>query len=227
MKVDYHNTFNMDTYRSIIRAGKECGYKFVTISEFVELGCPKDGYFIIRHDLDLKPLSLKCIAEVEREEQVRSTTFVRLVGADYNLFSYPVFEVIQYAAVMMELGLHSNFVEFAAINDVHVEAVLKSELQMLRSFFPIYGIAPHRDINYTVNSLPWLDKHWDRIRHEYKLSYHAYESRILESTIYVNEGFNPHLCWRNLTPFDAMKTQQSVYMLTHPHWWFKHHPFET
>ena len=127
----------------------------------------------------------------------------------------------------MEIGLHSNFLEYAKINNLEPLDVFRNEMSILRTFFNVTGVAPHRDINYMYNSLPYLEENWSSISKELKISYHAYEQKILSSTTYVNEGLNPHLCWRTLTPHDAIKTGRSIYMLTHPHWWYKQHPFET
>jgi hypothetical protein len=223
-----HNVFNMDYYRTIIREAQHHGYKFVTLREFVDLKCPDQGYFILRHDLDRQPMSLKPIIETEREMGVNSTLFVRLAGADYNLLSYPCFRAVKHAHdVGTEIGLHTNPVEFAAINDTVPWNVLSAELKLLRSFFSdIDGVAPHRDVNYMYNTLPWLDENWSSMAQTLQLKYHAYEKKILETVTYVNEGFDPHLCWRSITPEQAMVTGKSIYMLTHPHWWFKDHAFE-
>jgi len=222
-----HNDFSMETYEWIINDALCEGYRFVTLSEFIKLGCPDKYFFVIRHDLDHKPSSLEHVINSELKMGVRSTTFIRVAGAEYNPLSYPCFKLLKHASEHgMELGLHTNFVEFAAINKLNPRDVLESELNMLRAFFPIRGLAPHRDINYLHNSLPWLEEHWKEISEELKLDYHAYEDRILSKVVYANEGFNPHLCWRT-HPSQGLATGRSIYMLTHPHWWFKNHPFET
>lgn len=217
----------MDTYRSIVYEALHRRYRFVTLSEFVALGCPNEGHFIIRHDVDKTPIALAPIVEVERGCGVKSTVFIRVAGAEYNPLSYPAFKAFKDAeASGAEIGLHTGFYEYAQINGLDPMRVMKGELDLLRTFFDIKGVAPHRDINYVHNSLPFLDKHWDTISSEMGFSYHAYEQRIREATTYVNEGFNPHLCWRGATPHEAMETGESVYMLTHPHWWYQRHPFE-
>lgn len=223
------NDFNMDTYRSIIYQALDKSYKFVTLGEFVALGCPNKKHFIIRHDVDKTPSALSPIIEVERAIGVRSTVFIRVAGAEYNPFSYPslrVFKAAEQAGA--EIGLHTSFYEYAQINGLNDPMrVLRGELDVLRAFFEVRGVAPHRDINYAHNSLPFLEQEWYRISTEMGFTYHAYEHRILASTTYVNEGFNPHLCWRNKTPFEAIEQDDmSIYMLTHPHWWFEHNPFE-
>lgn len=218
----------MDYYGRIILDAKTRGYVFMTLSEFIKADCPDRGCFIIRHDVDRQPLALAPIVKLEHELGVRSTTFVRIAGADYNLLSYPTFKVISDAVLMgTEIGLHSNFVEFGTINNIDPARILAAELNLLRGFFVVDGIAPHRDINYMYNSLPYLDEKWSELSQTLQLKYHSYEQRILSNVTYVNEGFDPHLCWRSVTPEQAIVTGRSIYMLTHPHWWFRDHAFET
>jgi hypothetical protein len=223
-----HNAFNMTTYRDIICRALVRSYKFVTLDEFVRLGCPDQIHFVLRHDVDKTPLALPPIIDVEAELGVKSTTYVRVAGAEYNPFSYPAMKAFQGAAKRgTEIGLHTSFFEYSQINGFDPLSVLKGELNVLRAFFDIRGISPHRDINYTYNSLPFLETSWQLVA-ALGVFYHAYEKRIMDATTYVNEGFNPHLCWRSTNPFEAIDkgNGRSIYMLTHPHWWFKDHPFE-
>ena len=96
---------------------------------------------------------------------------------------------------------------------------------MLKQFFKIKGLAPHRDLNYAYNSLPFIEKEWEKIS-DLGVSYQAYDKKIFENSIYINEGFNPHLCWRNHAPEDIIPSNKTIYMLTHNHWWYEKNPFE-
>lgn len=223
------NAFNTENYRRIIEHALERSYKFVTLSEFVALGCPNKGHFILRHDLDKSPATLPVVIDVETQMGVRSTTFVRIAGAEYNPFGYTTMRVLKDAEnVGTEVGLHTGFFEFAQINDLDPMHVLQGEIDALRVFFDVRGIAPHRDINYVHNSLPMLEERWDHVKSKMNVGYHAYEDRIMSAVTYVNEGFNPHLCWRTSSPIDVIDAcnNGSIYLLTHPHWWYKVHPFE-
>ena len=103
---------------------------------------------------------------------------------------------------------------------------METELNILRNHFEILGIAPHRDINYMYNSLPELEKNWSIIKNRFGLVYQGYDRLLFEKFIYINEGLNPHLCWRNKTPEEAIRMKKSIYLNTHSHWWFKDHAFE-
>jgi len=222
-----NNTFSITYYKTILHAALAQGYVFSSLREFVTLDCPDQKHFVIRHDLDKQPASLRPIIDAERELNVRSTVFVRVCGSEYNPLGYAGYCAIKHAVEAgAEIGLHSNFVEFATINDIPPERVLGAELTTLRGFFNVHGISTHRDINYMYNSLPWLKKNWESIKDRLGLEYEAYEHRILSKLVYVNEGLNPHLCWRSTTPEQAIATGKSICLMTHPHWWYKDHAFE-
>jgi len=216
----------MDYYQSIIELALGNGYVFCTVDEFIKGGCPDKGHFILRHDVDLKPLTLQQMIDIEIKCGVVSSIYARVAGSNYNVMDYPVFSMLKNAEEKgCEIGLHSNFLEYAMINNVEPLRVLNAEFNLLNCFFDIKGIACHRDINYVYNSLPYVEKNWKQIS-DMGLQYETYDSRILKSTTYVNEGLNPHLCWRNDSPENVIQTRGSIYLLTHNHWWYTNHPFE-
>jgi len=226
MKIQSSNFFNITFYENTLKAAIDNGYTFITLSNYVNLGCPQGKFFILRLDLDFKPLSLAPFVEIAKKLNLPFTLFVRVSGP-YNFLWYPCYKQISHAAKAgCEIGLHTSAVEWAEINNLSAYEVLSDELIILRSKFDVVGIAPHRDINYMFNTLPYLQENWDQIKASLKLSYHSYEKNIEQSTLYVNEGLSPHLGWRNLNPLEAIKKGSNIYMLLHPHWWFVDHAFE-
>ncbi len=221
-----NNNFSLKYYKSFIEKAKDHGYKFATLKDFLKLGCPRDGYVILRHDLDLKPQTLQKMIFLEKELEVKSTIFARVTGNEYNLLSYPVLNMLTNAFHDgFEIGLHTSCVEFGEINNLDPFNVLSLEVSIMKNLFPITGIAPHRDINYAYNSLPYIEKNWNKIK-AMGIEYHAYQPDLSANSVYINEGFNPHLCWRNHAPEDVIPTGQTMYILTHNHWWYDNHPFE-
>lgn len=220
------NNFSIEYYSNIIKEAKDNKYKFATINEFIDLGYPARGYFILRHDLDKRPTTLKAQLDAELKNGVRSTIFARVTANEYNVLSYPVIDLLRTAEKDgFEIGVHSNFLEYSLINKLDPIKTLKLEFDILSRFFNIKGLATHRDLNYCHNSLPYVEENWSQIE-KLGIKYNAYDHRICSSSIYVNEGFDPHLCWRDVEPEDAIKTGKSIYMSTHNHWWYRKHPYE-
>lgn len=223
------NCFTLDYYENILRLAKEAGYKFQTLQAFWHDGCPARGRFVLRHDLDANPVTLRGVLARERAQGVLSTVFVRVTTNTYNPFDYRTYPILVGARdAGHELGLHSNFVEFGMFHGLDPFAVLGAELDALRAFFGhVNSLACHRDLNYAYNSLPWLERNWDEVRRRFDMDYQAYDTRIMDSIIYVNETAEQKLGWRSWTPEAAITTGRSVCMSTHPHWWYARNPFET
>jgi hypothetical protein len=228
MQNDRENQFTLAYYDSILKLAIREGYRFSTMEKFWDDGCPNTGRFILRHDLDTNSPTLKRILDVERANGVVSTVYVRVTTNTYNPFDYRTYPVISSAqADGFEIGLHSNFVEFAKFHNLEPERVLMSELQCMRAFFgDIRSIACHRDLNYAYNSLPWLQENWQTVCDSMNLKYEAYDSMIMENILYVNETAEQKLGWRKLIPESAIATGKSICLSTHPHWWYENNPFE-
>lgn len=221
-----NNNFSIEVARDFLQVALKQGYEFVTMSEYVTRKTTDKKYFIARLDLDFKPATLQPFVKLASELSIPFTVFVRVAGP-YTIFWYPHFQRIAEAySSGFEIGLHTTPAEWATLMGRDMETTLSAELQALRAHFDVVGVAPHRDINYIYNSLPWLEKHWEHLKTSMGLLYHAYESVFHDDMLYVNEGLSPHLGWRGITPTEAIKTGKNIHMLLHPHWWYVEHPFE-
>jgi len=221
------NPFSLDYYDSILTDALDRGYVNMTLEEFWARGCPATGALVLRHDLDVKPHTLRRMLDVEVNRGCRSTVYVRVAGAPYNFLDYPTFDVLWRAASEgFRIGLHTNYYEFSQLNAyLDPLKVLASELAALRAYFDVRSIAPHRDHNYAFNCLPHIQSNWQAI-HEMNVAFQAYDDKIIGAADYVNEGYEIHLQWRGSTPEQVISTGRSVCIMTHSHWWYKKNPFE-
>jgi hypothetical protein len=76
------SAFDLDAYRSLLRAIKAGGYRFAFFD-----GPPSAGDVLLRHDVDLSLSGALAMAEVEAEESVQSTWFLMTRSTFYNLDS--------------------------------------------------------------------------------------------------------------------------------------------
>lgn len=222
-----NNDWSLEHMRRIIVKALSSGYTFMTCHEFMHCDDLPDRVFIMKHDLDAKPETLWPLLDLELSQGVRPTVYVRVCANDYNVMDYRVMPRLQhYEKMGVEMGLHTNFLEWGKITGNVPFAVLHAEVSLLQKFLDVKGMSTHRDLNYAYNALPFLEENWERWRRKLGLDYQAYDPKLMDNTVYVNEGYSPHLCWRNMTPEEAIDTGKHVYMLTHNHWWWKDHPFE-
>jgi hypothetical protein len=98
-------TFSTATFRSLLSAGLEGGFRFVTFAETP--GLQADRVCAIRHDIDSDPGAGLTLAEIEAEEGVRATYFVMLRSPVYNVFARANQQLVeQIAALGHAIGLH-------------------------------------------------------------------------------------------------------------------------
>ena len=225
-----NNDWSLDHMRHILRLALDADYTFMTCHEFMRtlVADLPEKVFIMKHDLDVKPQTLPPLLDLELSLGIKPTVYVRVCANDYNVMDYRVMPMLQaYENRGVEIGLHTNFWEYAKITDNIPEVVLEAEVSLLKQFLTIRGMSTHRDLNYAHNALPWVEENWKWLKGRLDLDYQAYDPKLMDNMVYVNEGYSPHLCWRNKTPEEAIATGQHVYMLTHNHWWWSDHPFET
>lgn len=217
--------FSYKYFEKIIKLSLKHNYEFQTLEKFYRKP-NKFNKFIIRLDLDFSPLSLKGLLKIADKYNIKFNIFIRVSG-NYNLLWYENFRIIKSAEENGHtIGLHSNFVEWSKINNINKTKILSTEILLLRNLFKkIDTFAPHRDLNYIYNSLPWTNKNWSFFKKN-KFKFHAYDIKFMDYCVYVNEGFNPHLSWRKYSPEEIIKTNKSIYLLIHPHWWYEKYPYE-
>ena len=98
--------FSTATFRSLLRAGLEGGFRFVTVDETEAVG-PDERVCVLRHDVDSDPGAALELAVIEAEEGVRATFFVMVRSPVYNLFARETQELVEgIAAKGHAIGLH-------------------------------------------------------------------------------------------------------------------------
>ena len=223
------NNFSQENYLKILKLALEKGYKFLTMSEYSK---DREAYSnmkvaLLRHDIDDKPERTEIFFEVEQALKIKSTNFILTNDQNYNIFSIRNLNLFrQIEAYGSEIALHTNYLETATLLELCPQKVLESQVISLRYFFDIKGLACHRNIDFMVNSLPHLRDNWAEISTKLELEYHAYEPHIVDALTFVNEGLNPHLCWRQNDTKQVKESGQGFCMSTHPHWWHRKHAFE-
>lgn len=99
-------TFSTATYRSLLRAGLDGGFRFVTFAATRGLQ-GAERVCAIRHDIDSDPGAGLTLAEIEAEEGVRSTYFMMLRSSVYNVFGRANQQLVErIAAAGHAIGLH-------------------------------------------------------------------------------------------------------------------------
>ena len=129
--------FTINTYRSLLKAFLQAGYRFQTFQEFME--APLSGKVIVlRHDVDELAWNALKMAKVENEFGIRATYFFRVVKQSN------VPEVIRnVVALGHELGYH--YEDLAASGGDMNEAVasFQKHLEYFRQYYPVKSVCMH------------------------------------------------------------------------------------
>lgn len=220
--------FSLRHYEEILRLGLEAGYTFVALKQFISTSVPPNRRIaLLRHDIDTEPRRAIGFARVEEHHGVKSSFFVR-VHADYNPFSYRVYEVLQEIVRMgHEVGLHYENIDFANLMGEDPVDVFMREKRILETVLDVkvHGVAAHRDFT-GINNLDFWKSHDPA---KLGVRYDAYQKNFLRDFSYVTDSL---AVWRIQAPGQKeprkglclcnylSRRVPKLYVLTHPQYWY-------
>lgn len=129
--------FTLKIYTELIRALKRAGYAFYTFEEWCE-GKAQGRYVILRHDVDLRAGHSLATAQIEAEEDVKSSYYFRIVPES----NQP--DIIRsIASLGHEIGYH--YEDLSLFNGDRKKAFehFKTQLAHFRQFYPVKTICMH------------------------------------------------------------------------------------
>lgn len=130
--------FTVRVYRELLTCLKECGYTFVTFTEFLRKQKEEGKCIVLRHDVDLKPHNSLRIAEVEHSLGIVSTYYFRAVPDSWNE------RVIkQIASLGHEVGYHYESLTTCGGNVDKAYDDFVANLTKLRELVPVSSICMH------------------------------------------------------------------------------------
>lgn len=204
--------FSLKHYEECLDTAKKNGYVFLTFNEFAK----KDEFeksIFMRHDIDFQlDVALK-MAKLEHKHKIKSTYFVRICGL-YNPWNVKVFNILnEISELGHEIGLHYE-PGFSKLYNRDINKDLKASIQILESLFlrKIHSIAPHEPVR---NGHMKMD---NSVLEELGIKHQAYDKKFLESMKYISDS---SCRWREGCMCHFINKQTpTLYILTHPFWWF-------
>ena len=206
---DVVSPFTHEHYRDILRAALDSGYRFISFAELAPLRDSGQQVCLLRHDCDNDLTAAANMARLEQELSVRSTYFIMLRSALYNLLSPPNTALVkEILAAGHWLGLH--FDEFA-IGDATpggVAAAVNREREYLSMEFgvPVEVTSFHQPSDRVLSN-------------EIKLSgLNTYDRVEMAKTHYLSDS---NMIWREGCPSKVFASREyaMLQLLIHPEWW--------
>jgi hypothetical protein len=199
--------FTHSNYRELLAAAKASGYTAHGFGELPQPNVPAPA-LLLRHDCDNDLVAAAAMAEIEAEAGVRSTYFLMLRSALYNLLALPNLRLARQIADRGHwIGLHfdeATVVE-ASADDVAVAVDRERVLLGTELGVDIAAVSFHQP---TLRALDGT----------YRLNcVNTYDPGDMAGFAYLSES---NTIWKE-DPFEVLRTRHHprLQMLIHPEWW--------
>jgi hypothetical protein len=201
--------FTHARYRVLIRSGIAGGYRFAGFAELPALRQTEEKRCLLRHDCDNDLVAAALLSEIEAEEGVRSTYFLMLRSAMYNLLAPAnralVSRVLDHGHW---LGLHFDASVVAGEPDERIAALVDDERRILAAEFghTIAVVSFHQPGRRVLDNRIQLN------------CLNTYDRSDMEGVHYTSDS---NLVFRGGDPtaLFAEGSHRRIQVLTHPEWW--------
>ena len=204
-----YRPFTYDHYRHILRCSLEAGYRFIGYSELRGRPGGESAFCLLRHDCDNDLTAAARMARIEEEMGVRSTYFVMLRSALYNLMSIPNAELVREIIGRGHwLGLHFDEMYYGAAAPGEVAARADREREWVSQEFgvPVDAVSFHQPSRRVLDN-------------EVRLNcLNTYDRADMEGVYYLSDSC---MVWKEGCPseFFTAKRRPRLQLLIHPEWW--------
>jgi len=196
-------------YREILRLGAECGYRWAGFGEVAALRSSSERACLLRHDCDNDLAAAARLAEIEAEEGARSTYFVMLRSAMYNLLAPGSRALVRHILAHGHwLGLHFDESLVAGEADRRIAELVDGERALVAQEF---GCAVDA-VSFHQPSRRVLD---NRVRLG---CVNTYDRRDMAGIHYTSDS---NLAFRGGEPAELFRdgSHRLLQILIHPEWW--------
>lgn len=220
-----------DEYRYILTRAQQADYNFIRLDQFSKLLSDNaeipQPFLILRHDIDTDAHSALKFCSIERELGIKATYFFRLRTWDNDIVKAIVDAGHEVGYHFEELAIfakqkHLKKPHKVIIHKHQMLELLDSNLQALRTYYPINSLASHGDfanrvlgiMNHTLTD----DIDW---RRKMGIEYEAYDEKITSAyNNHVSDSPYP-VRFKGAHPLSMIASRKSFLFLTHPRWWHR------
>ena len=190
-------------YEEIIEVAKREGFQF---SSFLERPDNQKRIYM-RHDIDISIGNALAIAEIEKNNQVKSSFFIQLNSYFYNIFEDDNLQIIRRITSLGHyLGIHFDMEAILYKTEVKLEEQIRWQYDLLQEFFPLQKV----------------------------VSFHHPSSKVLNNEIDCGDfvsTYSPEFQqmyvsdsngrWKGDCPCKLLKDAnfKNIQILVHPFWW--------
>ncbi|SRR6266550_8373641 len=201
--------FTHASYRELLAAAESSGYSAHGFGELPQPNMPTPA-LLLRHDCDNDLVAASAMAQIEAEVGVRSTYFLMIRSALYNLLSLPNLRLAhQIADCGHWIGLHFDEAGVAGVPADAVAAAVDRERSLL-------GI----ELGIDIDAVSLHQPTQRALDGEYRLNcVNTYDRTDTAGFEYLSDS---NTIWKE-DPFEVFRTRRypRLQLLIHPEWWTK------
>ena len=211
-KVDYRS-FNIKSYKLMLQAAVECQYEFVFFGDQHQY----DKCILLRHDIDADLTSALKLAKIENKMGVKSTYFLMINSAVYNLFSRVNMAMVK---KILELG-HQIGLHYDDGYHYHKKFTLQESVDLESEFLSHQFDQVIKVVSFHQPSKSIIDGS-SKI-HDY---INTYDKDDMKGIHYISDS---NMVWRAGHPSLTYEKglHKKIQVLIHPMWWARKNEIES
>ena len=197
--------FTLKHYENSLCSFLKNDFNSILMSDFF-LGRTTKKDLIMRHDIDHDIELIDRMIEIEASIGIKSSNFIRLRAKNYNVFSNKSSTIIQkILSLGHEVGFHYDAYDMSNDRIEKILSLLRDEFGA-DTFKVVSPHEPARSGNKTSIDLS-----------RYGVLGDAYDDKLMNSFKYISDS---SCRWREGCMHNFAGHKKSMYILTHPIWWY-------
>jgi len=212
MSINKKCNFSFQHYGKILRLAKKQGYRFCFFSELPDKRIKR---FYMRHDVDLSLEKALRLAQIERQNKVVSTFFVRLNAPFFNIFDSTHYKLIKEILKLgHQIGIHLD-VNSQKLTKKSIEEEITRQFRVFEDYFNFSVekiVSFHRPTRFVLNKNFKSD-----------IFINVYNSQFFSKIKYLSDSRGK---WKEGCVCKLLESSHSplnLQVLTHPIWWGRKH----
>lgn len=208
-------SFKLNHYEKTLEEFVKNGFVSITLDQFFKKDYdldPHKKYFVMRHDIDHDITLLEDMLFIENKVGIKSSNYFRARAKNYNIFSRQSSSIIQRAVSLgHSVGFHYEDIDLE--ND-RIKFIIEA-LRREHGDHTFQTVSPHEPTRAGTQD----DFDWKSLG----VLGDAYDKDLMSFFKYISDS---SCRWREGCMHNFVKHPSSMYVLTHPIWWYKEHPGE-
>jgi hypothetical protein len=202
-------SFTYEQYQNILRSALENGYEFISFQALQGYRQRAQRVCLLRHDCDNDLTAALAIARLEAEMGIRSTFFLMLRSAMYNLLSIPNAKLArEIVRIGHWVGLHFDEQNYEQQNSEQIAICADRERRLLGE-----------ELGTRVDVVSIHQPTLRMLDNQVKLNcLNTYDRDDMRDVYYLSDS---NAMWKKDNPSEFFRTRRQLrlQLLIHPEWW--------